>query len=167
MDNPSQVPIRKATSTHSNSTITSMNRSSKSSSKIFKMGIPLLVVIALVAIGYFSVKQINHNQLMSGVNSNQFQAVFLTNGQAYFGKIKDINSDFLKISDIYYLQAGQVAQPKDSSAAQSSPLSLVKLGSEIHGPEDQMTISRSQILFYENLKSNGQVVKAIQKNKGN
>jgi len=40
---------------------------------------------------------------------------------------------------------------------------LVKLGKELHGPADDMEISRAQILFFENLKNDGEVAKAIQK----
>jgi hypothetical protein len=124
--------------------------------------VSILVLIALFFGGYFAIQQLNQNNLMEGVNTSQYQAVFLTNGQAYFGKITNINNSFLHISNIYYLQAQQSVQPKTSSQAN---LSLVKLGSEIHGPEDSMYIARSQILFYENLKDNGQVVKAINSTK--
>ena len=124
--------------------------------------VSILVLIGLFFGGYFAIQQLNQNNLMEGVNTSQYQAVFLTNGQAYFGKITNINNSFLHISDIYYLQAQQSVQPKTSSQAN---LSLVKLGSEIHGPEDSMYIARSQILFYENLKDNGQVVKAINSTK--
>jgi hypothetical protein len=44
---------------------------------------------------------------------------------------------------------------------------LVKLGNELHGPVDEMHISKAQILFYEDLKTDGQVVKAIQAYKAN
>lgn len=105
------------------------------------------------------------------VKQNQYQAVFLTNGQVYFGKIRSINAGYLNLADIYYLQAQQPVQPQANASpqTQSQPnLSLVKLGNEIHGPEDSMYIERSQILFWENLKTNGKVAQAIasyQKNK--
>ena len=127
------------------------------------MGIIAASVVAILLIGFYGVQMVSHNETMKGVNSSEYQAVFLTNGQAYFGKVTDIDSNFLTIKNIYYLQAGQTAQPKDNASTSSTPLSLVKLGSEIHGPEDQMNIARSQILFYENLKNNSQVVQAIQK----
>jgi hypothetical protein len=37
----------------------------------------------------------------------------------------------------------------------------VKLGNEIHGPEQEMQISSSQVIFWENLKNDGKVVDAI------
>jgi hypothetical protein len=43
----------------------------------------------------------------------------------------------------------------------ASDISLVKLGCELHGPEDEMLINRSQIVFWENLKEDGQVTQAV------
>jgi hypothetical protein len=40
---------------------------------------------------------------------------------------------------------------------------LIKLGNEVHGPEDSMVIERSQVLFFENLKNDGKVVDSINK----
>ncbi len=97
-----------------------------------------------------------------------YQAVFLTNGQVYFGKLVNPNADYLTLNDIYYLQVGP--QQGSGTAVQSTTtaqqqISLVKLGNELHGPVDQMHISRAQVLFYEDLKSDGQVVKAILQDK--
>jgi hypothetical protein len=82
------------------------------------------------------------------------QAVFLTNGQVYFGKVVEYNSDYLRMNDVYYL--------KDStSAATATDLTLVKLGTEPFGPEDPMFIKQQQILFLENLDPDGQVATNI------
>jgi hypothetical protein len=42
-------------------------------------------------------------------------------------------------------------------------LSLVKLGNELHGPKDEMTINKAHIIFVEDLKADGKVVTAIDK----
>lgn len=47
----------------------------------------------------------------------------------------------------------------DSSA--KSDVNLVKLGEELHGPNDRMKINKSQILFTESLRDDSKVVKAI------
>ena len=97
----------------------------------------------------------------------EYQAVFLTNGQVYFGQISNTESNYVTLKDIYYLQVGpQQGSGADVSQSQQS-ISLVKLGNELHGPEDEMHISRSQILFYEDLKKDGSVVKAIDAYKTN
>lgn len=108
-------------------------------------------------------------------NSNAYQAVFLTNGQVYFGKLSEVDGNYATLKDIYYLQvvqpplqgtpqAGQQSQEQQQAQPQ---ISLIKLGQELHGPVDEMHISRAQILFYEDLKADGNVVKAIEAYKAN
>ncbi len=93
------------------------------------------------------------------INKGEFQAVFLTNNQVYFGHLENAESRTPVLKDVYYLQASQ-PNPQSGTAAQQN-LSLVKLGNEIHGPEDAMALKSSQILFWENLKDSGKVVQAI------
>lgn len=101
------------------------------------------------------------------VDKKAYQAVFLTNGQVYFGRLDDINSEYVTLKDIFYLQISQTdeegLQPADD---QKQPqVTLVKLGrDELHGPQDVMFISRDQVLFWENLKDkdNSKVTKAIE-----
>ena len=104
--------------------------------------------------------------------SSGYQAVFLTNGQVYFGKMTSADTDYPMLTDIYYLQVGPQQGSGTNAAGQPTPapqqsISLVKLGNELHGPVDEMHINRSQILFYEDMKTDSQVVKAIQAYKAN
>jgi len=130
------------------------------------MGKPVMAVAAVVVVlllligGWFTWSNMMGD---AGVKGGQYQAVFLTNGQVYFGKVSDVNNGYVKLSDIYYLQVQQSVQPTDnkSSNNNNSQVSLAKLGSELHGPEDTMYISRQQVLFWENLKNDGKVVQAI------
>jgi len=96
-----------------------------------------------------------------------YQAVFLTNGQVYFGKLSGMSNQWATLTDIYYLQVQQQVQPKDETAASNEQpnLTLVKLGNELHAPVDEMKINRDQVLFWENLKTDGKVVEAIDKYK--
>lgn len=73
------------------------------------------------------------------VTKDGIQAAFLSNGQVYFGKITDITTKNVILENVYYL--------KDGGS------SLVKLGCETHKPEDKMTIVRSNLQFWENLKA--------------
>lgn len=98
------------------------------------------------------------------VKDSQFQAVFLDNGQVYFGHLSNVNSEYVKLTDIYYLQVEQQIQPDQNAGDNSTPqqqISLAKLGNELHGPEDEMFVLRNKIVFWENLKADGQVTKAI------
>lgn len=122
----------------------------------------VVVVLVLLGVWYFA-----FNKGTAAVNKDEYQAVFLTNGQVYFGKLQNVNGNYLGLSDVYYLQVNQSLQPKssdkkaDTSSADNSQLKLVKLGNEIHGPEDQMQVSAKQVLFWENLKNDGKVAQAI------
>ncbi|MEK7618196.1 MAG: hypothetical protein AAB410_03540 [Patescibacteria group bacterium] len=102
-----------------------------------------------------------------------YQAVFLTNGQVYFGKMSSTDSNFATMVDIFYLQVvqpplqGQQDQNQPAVAQPQPQISLVKLGNELHGPVDEMKINREHILFFEDLRSDGQVVQAINNYKAN
>lgn len=93
-----------------------------------------------------------------GIDKQRFQAVFLSSGQVYFGKVESVNEKYLTISHIFYLQKGG---GDIQSGTTSSATSLVKLGCELHAPYDKMTINRERIDFWENLKDSGQVGEAI------
>lgn len=95
-----------------------------------------------------------------------YQAVFLSNGQVYFGKLTDISAIYANLEDIYYLQVTQPPiqgsqQPGQQQQQAQQQLSLVKLGNELHGPVDEMKINRDQILFFEDMKEDGRVMQAI------
>jgi len=101
------------------------------------------------------------------VDKNKFQAVFLNGGQVYFGKIRSLNSKYVTLDNIYYLRVNQQVQPNQTTSnntqAAAQDVSLAKLGCELHGPTDAMVINREQVLFWENLKDDGQVVTAVKK----
>jgi hypothetical protein len=110
-----------------------------------------ILVVALV--GYLMLSGPKNES--NYVDSDRLQAVFLNGGQVYFGKIKNLNSDYLRMEDIFYLRVNQVVQPNqsnNSSQQQQNDISLVKLGCELHRPENEMLINREQVIFWENLK---------------
>lgn len=126
----------------------------------------VVVVVVLVVLGVlFRGKLFNKagGGVEQGANVSGYQAVFLTNGQVYFGKLSNVNKDYVTLADIYYLQVIQPPLQGQSQTGQQAQqqISLVKLGQELHGPVDEMHISRSQILFYEDMKTDGKVVQAI------
>jgi hypothetical protein len=86
-------------------------------------------------------------------------AVFLSNGQVYFGNISTEDDRSLTLNNVYYIQT-KGGQNADVPAV-STDVALVKLGNELHGPEDYMEINRSSVLFIEKLKQSGKVAQAI------
>ena len=96
--------------------------------------------------------------------TGEYQAVFLSNGQVYFGRIEKQNRKDIILTHVYYLQVQGQLQEKttDRTLSDQPDLSLVKLGSELHAPQDAMYINRDHVLFIENLKEESRVVQAIQ-----
>ncbi|MBI4094647.1 MAG: hypothetical protein HY435_00435 [Candidatus Liptonbacteria bacterium] len=93
------------------------------------------------------------------VDSSKWQAVFLNNDQVYFGRLKNMNREYVTLNNIFYLRINQPLQQGVNPAV--PPISLVKLGGELHGPEDLMYIPKANILFWENIKPDSQVLQAI------
>lgn len=114
-----------------------------------------IVVVAIALLCYSGKQKESHF-----VDRSKEQAVFLTNGQVYFGNITALNDKYLSLVGIYYLNSSNGNSQTSTTNAQTS-FSLVKLGCELHGPTDQMIINRDQVSFWENLKSDGKVAKAI------
>lgn len=75
-----------------------------------------------------------------------YQAVFLANGQTYFGRYYDRIGAYAKIEDVYYLQ-----QAESTEANASSTTRIVRRGRELHEPGSRMLIPKSAILFIEDL----------------
>jgi len=135
----------------------------------FKGLATLVIVIVIIGGGLYFLA--NYTGLAIGGNDlrlkSDWQAVFLSNGQVYFGKIAKVSNDFVVLRNIYYLQV--VTQPlqtsQDAAAVQQQEteqrLTLIKLGNEIHGPVDEMAINRIHVVLVEDLKTDSRVVQAI------
>ena len=126
--------------------------------KGFKAGALLLLAILLATLFLWGKRDIP-------ADSSRWQAVFLTDGQVYFGKLRNHNDRFALLDKVYYLKFSQGLQQSYGNNPGSSQLNLIKLGGEAHGPENRMYISKDQILFIENLKENSAVVQAILNNR--
>lgn len=149
------------------STPVSPNKSSRisdSTSKWFRTAAVALlfcttiVLVALIGVLVFS-KSSDQSKF---VQKKNYQAVFLTNGQVYFGNITDLGHDYIKLQNIYYLTQNTTTDSKGNTTTDGN-YTLVKLGcQQIHDPFDAMVIERAQVSFWENLQDGGKVVKSIQ-----
>lgn len=119
----------------------------------------LVVLLVLILIVFFVARLLYPNRTLT-TSSEKWQAVFLNNGQVYFGHLKEFKDDYAELVNVYYLRATQALQPPASSTPTPS-FELVKLGGELHGPEDAIYFVKSSILFWEDMKDNSQVVQAI------
>jgi hypothetical protein len=131
------------------------------------IGVAVLIII-LAALAFAFKNKSHATQIGSG-----YQAVFLNNNQVYFGKLA-VEGRWMVLTDVYYLQVTQGLQNASNSQTPVTPqnpgqapqgeqpkINLVKLGSELHGPEDKMYIERDKILFWENMKTDSKVMEAI------
>ncbi|MFH0987981.1 MAG: hypothetical protein V1763_01250 [Parcubacteria group bacterium] len=116
------------------------------------------VIAILVVLVFAGVAFMFWNPFQKAVT---YQAVFLANGQVYFGRATHLNGDYVKLTDIYYLQVQSALQPATTTDKNKEQLMLMKLGNELHGPLDKMLINREQISFIEDLRSDSRVVAAI------
>lgn len=127
-----------------------------------------VVSVILLAILTVGVLFFYRSSAAANIDGGKYQAVFFTNGQVYFGKLTTLSNGYLKLNNIFYLQAqttpgADSKNPQATSSDQASDVQLIKLGSEVHGPDDEMIISRDQVLFFENLKKDGKVSASIVK----
>lgn len=132
----------------------------------------VLVVVALIVAAVIVMWFARPAGGDASIQRDKYQAVFLTNGQVYFGKLANSGGDYMQLQDVYYLQVDQNVQgtgegeQAETATQEESQVSLAKLGSELHGPEDAMQINGDQVLFWENLTDNSKVVSAIKQHTG-
>ncbi|MEP6694211.1 MAG: hypothetical protein ABJB39_06170 [Chloroflexota bacterium] len=85
----------------------------------------------------------------------QLSAVFLLDGQAYFGHLEDVPwSGTITLRDVYYFEDA-------SKVTTDLPLALVKRGGELHQPVDVMRIRRDKVLVVERVSLDSAVGHAI------
>jgi len=125
---------------------------------IIKLIIFILILAAITALGFY-VKGLMTKSNPLDANASPYSAVFLINGQVYFGKVVSKDDSEFVLSEVFYLQ---VSGDAAAQAELSEPkFSLIKLGNELHGPTDNLYINTSQVLFYEKLRTDSKVVQSI------
>jgi hypothetical protein len=138
----------------------------KSKLKFLALAAGILLVLMLAGGGWL----LYRSSMPAHIDTSKYQAVFFTNGQVYFGKLERLNGGYFKLNDIFYLQAQATQKttsenPQATTNQSASDVQLIKLGSEIHGPDDEMIMNQDQVLFFENLKKDGKVTDSITKYK--
>lgn len=178
-----------------NSTIKRVQLKNNSSvSRLSRWTIDTLAVaylfVALIVILAGAKMYLQYIQFSRTVPDDAYQAVFLSNGQVYFGHLGQLNKSFWQLSDVYYVQEQLANGPtteqdgaeqqvteegQDENAAtgdsapadQQSQFSVIRLGNELHQPTNQLVINKEHILFWENIQPDSRILKAIQEEKQN
>ncbi|MBU0731777.1 hypothetical protein KKC88_02755 [Patescibacteria group bacterium] len=120
----------------------------------------MVIVLAIILGGTkIALVQYNYDKAM---DDGTYQAVFLTNGQVYFGQLESLGFGTMQLKDVYYLQVSEDEEAEAEAEAANQNFTLVKLGDELHGPTSDMVINKKQILFWENLRQDSPVLETIQ-----
>src|SRR5438309_1625207 len=101
---------------------------------------------------------------LPSVGGAKYQAVFLANGQTYFGRYLDRLGAYVKVENAYYIQQ---TRTEDESAPPESK--LIRRGSELHKPypfvliqpADGLHIRRDKVLAVERVDLASSVAQAI------
>jgi hypothetical protein len=128
--------------------------------KGFKIILVSLILLIVIVLFFFWLKFFVLAKRFSEFvgDPKVWKAIFLANGQVYFGKIVKETKDVIVLREVYYLQA----QPPKEGGQTEPQFTLYKLGNEIHGPTNEMRINKDHILFIETLKPDSQVIKNIE-----
>jgi len=140
----------------------------KESNKIL---IVIIIAISVLLIGSIAtgfvllknknVKNNNITKTESIKKDDVYKAVFLLNNQVYFGKIESETNNKLTLNNVYYLQVNQQTETTKGKTESQPQTSLVKLGEEMHGPENRLEIMNQNILFIETLRKDSKILEAI------
>ncbi|MES2630652.1 MAG: hypothetical protein V4611_01725 [Patescibacteria group bacterium] len=141
----------------------------KKAQKSSKTPLVIGIIVLVLAIGGWLLWSSTQNR-GTAIDTNKYQAVFLANGQIYFGKLELPSGDYMKLTDVYYLQTqtedGTETEGTQEATSDQSKVQLIKLGEkELHAPEDLMVISKDQVLYYENIKDDSKVAQTIEQYK--
>jgi hypothetical protein len=90
----------------------------------------------------------------------EYQAVFLTNGQTYFGRYFDRIGAYAKIEDVYYIQQTQNADPEKAPDTR-----IVRRGGELHAPSPRMLVPKSSVLFVEDLTDSSAIAQFMKQDR--
>lgn len=130
----------------------------KPTAQFYLLIVGIVVVLGLAFWFFWN----NTNSASKIIDPEKYQAVYLTDGNYYYGKLTDKNDEYFQLTDVYYLTQGQAGTESEGGAGESTKLELVTLSSMVHSPENQMTILKDHVVFFENIKSDGDVAKIIQ-----
>jgi len=90
----------------------------------------------------------------------EYQAIFLANGQTYFGRYYDRIGAYAKIEDVYYLQ-----QTEAASADAAPDTKLIRRGKELHAPAARMLVPKTAILFVEDLTASSPIAQFMKQDR--
>ncbi len=122
----------------------------------------LIFVLIIIFFGIFSWQNgMIRNTVQLLKYKDSYQAVFLTNGQAYFGNITEITNEYIILEEPYSIKLQQKQTDGEEETAQSE-VKLLSIEDEFYKPVGYMLIKKSQINFIEELQDSSQIIEIIE-----
>ena len=92
------------------------------------------------------------------IDTSKYQVVYLTNGQAYFGKLQNTDGEYLVMKQPYTAQAveGDKVNPE-----QPVTTALLRVRDQVYGPEDSIAIRAETVAFWQNLRDDSKIAAAL------
>ena len=111
-----------------------------------------ILVVSFTAVRYWDLT-------LPSLGRSTYQAVFLSNGQVFFGRYYDRIGPYVKVVQPYYIQQSGDANDPNNPPQQK----IVRRGDELHGPLAQMLVPKTSVLFVEDLADSSPVSQFIAK----
>jgi hypothetical protein len=118
----------------------------------------IIVLILMLTIAIIGVQGCKNTGLDKQDLKTEYQAVLLTNGIYYFGKVEHIGSRFIELRDVYFIRTTQNPETKQLENK------LLSKARELHKP-DRMYISLQQVLTIEPVSADSKIVQLIKGSK--
>ena len=109
------------------------------------------LVLAVLVVSFFLMKSSSHRTVKFDTS---YQAVLLSNGNVYFGRLQDYGGRFPVLRDVFYIQSSVNPDTKQTVNV------LIKRGKEMHAP-DRMYLNPSQIILVEPVGPDSKVMQLI------
>jgi hypothetical protein len=120
-------------------------------------GVWIIAGIAVIAAAFMVIRSSSEPKPVTF--TTPYQAVLLTSGAAYFGKLEGYGTSRPVLTEVYYIVSQTNPETKQASNV------LVKRGKELHEP-DRMYLNPNQILCVEPVGPNSKVAQLIAQQQG-
>lgn len=119
----------------------------------------VLAALVVAMLGFGGYQAITNGN--DGIDHGKYQAVFLVSSSlpsnVYFGKLERMPNGYYRLTQVYYLRN----QTADKTKQDNTNITLTKMSTELHSPDDSLVLPREQILYYQNMQDSSKVVAAI------
>ncbi|PWB38512.1 MAG: hypothetical protein C3F02_04115 [Parcubacteria group bacterium] len=122
----------------------------------------LLMLIIILILGALVIYTFKFKS--SSVNSTQFKAVYLDNGQIYYAKVAKEDNLNIYLDDVYYVETREQTVTSTVSGQEVQQVSvpvLIKRTDAPYKPEGYLQINRQKVVAIEGLNSDSLILKEI------